>query len=81
EALEQGGTSFDSLYVDIDGESGYFARSLNVYGRAGQPCRRCGTPIVREAFTNRSSHFCPVCQRRAARRSLLRRATTASSPA
>ena len=44
EALEQGGTSFDSLYVDIDGESGYFARSLNVYGRAGQACRRCGTP-------------------------------------
>lgn len=64
EALEQGGTSFDSLYVDIDGESGYFARSLNVYGRAGQPCRRCGTPIARETFTNRSSHFCPVCQRK-----------------
>ncbi len=47
-ALVQGGTSFDSLYVDVAGSSGYFARSLNAYGRAGRPCRRCGTPIVRE---------------------------------
>ncbi|MXN62234.1 bifunctional DNA-formamidopyrimidine glycosylase/DNA-(apurinic or apyrimidinic site) lyase [Bacillus sp. BGMRC0062] len=63
-ALAQGGTSFDSLYVDVSGASGYFARSLNVYGLAGQPCPRCGTHIVREQFMNRSSHYCPSCQRR-----------------
>lgn len=63
-ALAQGGTSFDSLYVDVAGGSGYFARSLNVYGLAGQPCARCGTLIVRKQFMNRSSHYCPVCQRR-----------------
>ena len=63
-ALEQGGTSFDALYVDVDGQSGWFSRSLNVYGLAGHPCKRCGTPIVRERFMNRSSHCCPVCQRR-----------------
>lgn len=63
-ALDQGGTSFDSLYVDVAGSSGYFARSLNAYGRAGQPCTRCGTPIVRERFMNRSSYSCPVCQRK-----------------
>nr|WP_269779595.1 bifunctional DNA-formamidopyrimidine glycosylase/DNA-(apurinic or apyrimidinic site) lyase [Propioniciclava soli] len=62
EALAQGGSSFDALYVHVNGESGYFDRSLDVYGRTGQPCRRCGTPIVREAFTNRSSHRCPTCQ-------------------
>lgn len=64
EALSQGGTSFDKLYVNVNGSSGYFARSLNAYGREGLPCLRCGTPIRREAFTNRSSHFCPRCQRR-----------------
>ncbi|BCQ02976.1 MULTISPECIES: bifunctional DNA-formamidopyrimidine glycosylase/DNA-(apurinic or apyrimidinic site) lyase [Actinomycetes] len=63
-ALAQGGTSFDSLYVDVAGSSGYFARSLNAYGLAGQPCMRCGTSIVREKFMNRSSFFCPVCQRK-----------------
>lgn len=63
-ALAQGGTSFDSLYVDVAGRSGYFSRSLNVYGLAGHPCTRCGTPIVREQFMNRSSHLCPVCQRK-----------------
>jgi formamidopyrimidine-DNA glycosylase len=63
-ALAQGGTSFDSLYVDVAGGSGYFARSLNAYGLAGHPCPRCGTPIVREKFMNRSSHFCPSCQRK-----------------
>lgn len=63
-ALEAGGTSFDSLYVDVNGSSGYFERSLAVYGRAGLPCARCGTPIRREIFMNRSSHFCPTCQRR-----------------
>lgn len=64
EALEQGGTSFDALYVNVQGESGYFARSLNVYGREGEPCPRCGGPIRRERFDGRSSHFCPRCQRK-----------------
>ncbi len=63
-ALAAGGTSFDSLYVHVNGASGYFDRSLNVYGRSGDPCRRCGTPIVRERFMNRSSYFCPACQRK-----------------
>jgi formamidopyrimidine-DNA glycosylase len=63
EALGQGGTSFDSLYVNVNGESGYFDRSLHAYGRAGEPCDRCGTPIRRVAFMNRSSYFCPTCQR------------------
>jgi formamidopyrimidine-DNA glycosylase len=61
-ALGQGGTSFDSLYVNVNGESGYFDRSLHAYGREGQPCDRCGTAIRRIAFTNRSSFFCPRCQ-------------------
>jgi formamidopyrimidine-DNA glycosylase len=63
-ALAVGGTSFDDLYVNVDGRSGYFARDLNVYGRSGLPCKRCGTPIVRKKFTIRSSHFCPSCQRK-----------------
>jgi formamidopyrimidine-DNA glycosylase len=62
-ALDQGGTSFDALYVGINGSSGYFDRSLAVYGREGQPCPRCGTPIRREAFMNRSAYRCPRCQR------------------
>jgi formamidopyrimidine-DNA glycosylase len=61
-ALGAGGTSFDSLYVNVNGESGYFERALEVYGREGQPCRRCGGPIARRAFMNRSSYFCPHCQ-------------------
>ena len=64
EAIGQGGTSFDALYVNVNGESGYFDRSLNVYGREGDPCRRCGTPIRREPFMNRSSYSCPRCQPR-----------------
>ncbi|GAB1514680.1 bifunctional DNA-formamidopyrimidine glycosylase/DNA-(apurinic or apyrimidinic site) lyase [Actinophytocola sp. KF-1] len=64
EALGQGGTSFDALYVNVNGESGYFDRSLAVYGQEGLPCRRCGTAIRREPFMNRSSYFCPRCQRR-----------------
>jgi formamidopyrimidine-DNA glycosylase len=64
EALEKGGTSFDSLYVDVNGESGYFDRSLHVYGRTGEPCDRCGSLVVREAFMNRSSFRCPHCQPR-----------------
>ena len=62
DALGQGGTSFDSLYVNVNGESGYFDRSLHAYGRADEPCDRCGTPIRRVAFMNRSSYFCPSCQ-------------------
>jgi formamidopyrimidine-DNA glycosylase len=62
ESLAVGGTSFDELYVDARGEAGYFARELAVYGRAGQPCRRCGTAIVREVIGDRSAHYCPKCQ-------------------
>ncbi|MEU3188051.1 bifunctional DNA-formamidopyrimidine glycosylase/DNA-(apurinic or apyrimidinic site) lyase [Streptomyces sp. NPDC006923] len=62
-ALAVGGTSFDSLYVNVNGESGYFDRSLDAYGREDQPCRRCGTPIRRRPWMNRSSYFCPRCQR------------------
>jgi formamidopyrimidine-DNA glycosylase len=64
EALIAGGTSFDELYVNVNGESGYFDRSLNAYGREGEPCHRCGTPIRREQFMNRSSFSCPRCQPR-----------------
>jgi formamidopyrimidine-DNA glycosylase len=64
EALAQGGTSFDSLYVDVNGQSGYFERSLDAYGRRDEPCRRCGTPIRRDPFMNRSSYTCPRCQPR-----------------
>lgn len=64
EALAAGGTSFDSLYVNVNGSSGYFSRSLAAYGREGEPCLRCGTPLRREAFANRSSYRCPRCQRR-----------------
>ena len=63
-ALEQGGTSFDALYVNVNGESGYFDRSLEVYGRRDQPCSRCGTPIRRDPFMNRSAYTCPTCQPR-----------------
>ena len=64
EALKEGGTSFDSLYVNVNGQSGYFDRSLNVYGREDRDCRRCGAVIRREKFMNRSSFYCPVCQPR-----------------
>lgn len=64
DALGQGGTSFDSLYVNVNGESGYFDRSLDAYGREGLPCRRCGSVICREKFMNRSSFYCPRCQPR-----------------
>ncbi|MFJ5958512.1 bifunctional DNA-formamidopyrimidine glycosylase/DNA-(apurinic or apyrimidinic site) lyase [Paenarthrobacter sp. NPDC092416] len=68
-ALAAGGTSFDSLYVNVNGDSGYFARSLNAYGRAGETCGRCEAAglhsiIKREQFMNRSSYTCPVCQPR-----------------
>jgi formamidopyrimidine-DNA glycosylase len=64
ESLQQGGTSFDSLYVDVNGQSGYFSRHLAVYGQLDRPCPRCGTPIRRESFMNRSSYSCPTCQPR-----------------
>lgn len=63
EALAAGGTSFDSLYVHVNGESGYFERSLDAYGREGLPCARCGSTMRRSAFMNRSSFWCPKCQR------------------
>jgi formamidopyrimidine-DNA glycosylase len=63
-ALLEGGTSFDALYVNVNGESGYFDRSLQVYGQEGRPCSRCGALVVRVSFMNRSSYFCPVCQPR-----------------
>lgn len=62
-ALAEGGTSFDALYVNVNGQSGYFSRSLQAYGQHGRPCARCGRALVREMFTNRSSHYCPRCQR------------------
>ncbi len=62
-ALAEGGTSFDSQYLNVNGESGYFSHSLNAYGQQGLPCPRCGRMIVREQFMNRGSHFCPWCQR------------------
>ncbi|MWA13881.1 bifunctional DNA-formamidopyrimidine glycosylase/DNA-(apurinic or apyrimidinic site) lyase [Streptomyces sp. BA2] len=68
-ALAVGGTSFDSLYVNVNGESGYFERSLDAYGREDEPCRRCGTPMRRRPWMNRSSYFCPRCQRPPAARS------------
>ena len=63
EAMSQGGTSFDSLYVNVNGESGWFFRVVDAYGREDEPCHRCGMPIVRESFMNRSSFRCPKCQR------------------
>ena len=62
QALAEGGTSFDAQYVNVNGQAGYFAHSLNAYGRTGEPCPRCGRPIVRVSFMNRSSHYCPHCQ-------------------
>jgi formamidopyrimidine-DNA glycosylase len=64
DALGAGGTSFDALYVNVNGESGYFDRSLAVYGREDEPCPRCGTPVRRDAFMNRSAYTCPRCQPR-----------------
>jgi formamidopyrimidine-DNA glycosylase len=62
-ALSEGGTSFDAQYLNVNGESGYFAHSLNVYGQQGKGCPRCGRAVVREKFMNRGSHFCGFCQR------------------
>jgi formamidopyrimidine-DNA glycosylase len=62
EAINQGGTSFDDLYINVNGESGFFEQSLAAYGQEDEPCQRCGTPIKRITFGARSSHFCPKCQ-------------------
>jgi formamidopyrimidine-DNA glycosylase len=64
DALGEGGTSFDSLYVNVNGDGGYFERSLHVYGRGGEPCHRCGSPVRRDSFMNRSAYTCPRCQPR-----------------
>ena len=64
EAIQQGGTSFDDMYINVNGESGFFEQSLNVYGLEGEACDRCGSAIKRIAFANRSSHYCPKCQRK-----------------
>jgi len=64
EALAAGGTSFDALYVNVNGASGYFDRSLAVYGQVGRPCPRCGSAVVRDVFMNRSAFTCPRCQPR-----------------
>jgi formamidopyrimidine-DNA glycosylase len=63
-AVLVGGTSFDEQYKNVNGQSGYFEVSLNAYGMTGRPCPRCGSPIVRENWMNRGSHFCPKCQKR-----------------
>jgi len=63
QALDDGGTSFDWQYVNVNGQSGYFSQSLNAYGQQGKPCAKCGAVLVKEAFQNRSSHRCPRCQR------------------
>ena len=63
-ALAEGGTSFDAQYVNVNGQSGYFAHSLNAYGQQGKPCPRCGTSIRKVSFMNRGSHFCPRCQKK-----------------
>jgi len=62
-AVAEGGTSFDEQYKNVNGESGYFAVSLNAYGMTGLPCKRCGTQIKRDNWMNRGSHFCPRCQK------------------
>src|SRR5205085_6368981 len=80
-ALAVGGTSFDSLYVNVNGESGYFDRSLDAYGREGLPCKRCGAVICREKFMNRSSFYCPRCQPRPRRRVASRARSRASRKA
>ena len=64
EAIAKGGTSFDDLYINVNGESGFFEQSLSAYGREDEPCPRCGSLIKRIVFGARSSHFCPRCQRK-----------------
>ena len=62
QAIDHHGTTFDGLFVRPDGEMGRQQEGLNVYGQAGLPCTRCGTPIERINVSQRGTHFCPVCQ-------------------
>jgi formamidopyrimidine-DNA glycosylase len=62
EAIELGGSSI-SDYVDADGQEGFFQLQHRVYGREGEPCLVCQTPIKRIVIAGRSSHYCPKCQR------------------
>jgi len=62
EAIELGGSSI-SDYVDADGEEGFFQLRHRVYGREGEPCLVCKTPIKRVVIAGRSSHYCPRCQK------------------
>ena len=62
EAIAIGGTTLRD-YVGSDGIPGYFRQKLNVYERAGQPCRRCRTPVRQIAQGQRSTYWCPACQR------------------
>lgn len=61
-AIRAGGSSV-SDYVDADGEAGFFQIQHRVYGRDGQPCKVCGTPIRRIVLAGRGTHFCPHCQK------------------
>lgn len=61
-AIRVGGTSFDATYKRINGESGAFQEKLRVVGRAGEPCYRCGAPIVKTVVGQRGTHYCPTCQ-------------------
>jgi formamidopyrimidine-DNA glycosylase len=62
EAIALGGSSI-SDYVDADGEEGFFQLQHRVYGREGEPCLVCKTPIKRIVIAGRSSHYCPKCQK------------------
>jgi formamidopyrimidine-DNA glycosylase len=62
EAIRQGGTTV-SNYLNSQGEAGLFQVQLLVYGKEGEPCRRCGAPLIRLVQAGRSSFFCPVCQK------------------
>ena len=62
EAIRLGGSSI-SDYVDSEGQEGFFQLRHRVYGREGEPCRKCGTPIKRVVIAGRSSHYCPKCQK------------------
>jgi formamidopyrimidine-DNA glycosylase len=61
-ALKNNGTSFDQQYKNVNGLGGSYSQFLNAYGQTGKPCSRCKTLIVRQAWSNRGSHFCPLCQ-------------------
>jgi formamidopyrimidine-DNA glycosylase len=62
-AIKLGGSSI-SDYVDANGERGWFQVEHRAYGREGEPCKNCGTPIKKILVVQRGTHFCPVCQKR-----------------